>query len=190
MSRQYTHRTIPHGRCSPYLWSLASSWPLPAVLKLGSALRFVSNAVMVGFISAVGVNIILGQLSNFTGYEAEGANRVVRAINTVVHPGRLHGGTVAIGIATIILILLLERTKLRALGLVAAIVATSAAVAIFNLTDVAILDDLSTIPRSLPLPQAPVLGLVPVLLLPALSLAFVGLVQGAADHGQLSQCRW
>ena len=52
--------------------------------------------------------------------------------------------------------------------------------AIFHLTDVAILDDLSTIPRSLPLPQAPLLGLVPVLLVPALSLAFVGLVQGAA----------
>ncbi len=149
-------------------------------LNLGSALRFVSNAVMVGFISAVGVNIVLGQFSNFTGYQAEGANRVVRAINTLIHPGQLHVGTVLIGTATIVLIILLERTRLRALGLVVAVVATSAAVAIFHLTDVAILDDLSTIPRSLPLPQAPLLGLVPVLLLPALSLAFVGLVQGAA----------
>ena len=50
-------------------------------LRLGSALRFVSNAVMVGFISAVGVNIILGQLANLTGYKAEGANRVIRAAN-------------------------------------------------------------------------------------------------------------
>ena len=33
------------------------------LLRLGSALRFVSNSVMVGFISAVGVNIILGQLA-------------------------------------------------------------------------------------------------------------------------------
>ena len=30
-------------------------------LKLGSLLRFVSNAVMVGFVSAVGVNIMLSQ---------------------------------------------------------------------------------------------------------------------------------
>ena len=52
-------------------------------LRLGSVLRFVSNAVMVGFISAVGVNIILGQLANLTGYKAEGANRVVRAVNTL-----------------------------------------------------------------------------------------------------------
>jgi SulP family sulfate permease len=53
-------------------------------------------------------------------------------------------------------------------------------VAIFNITGVAILSDLSTIPRSLPIPEAPLLRMVPVLLLPALSLAFVGLVQGAA----------
>jgi SulP family sulfate permease len=48
------------------------------LLKLGSVLRFVSNAVMVGFISAVGVNIIFGQLANFTGYHATGPNRVIR----------------------------------------------------------------------------------------------------------------
>jgi MFS superfamily sulfate permease-like transporter len=49
-------------------------------LRLGSVLRFVSNAVMTGFISAVGVNIILGQLASFTGYEASGPNGVVRTI--------------------------------------------------------------------------------------------------------------
>ena len=58
--------------------------------RLGSMLRFVSNTVMVGFISAVGVNIILGQLASLTGYKAAGANRVIRAINTVIHPGELH----------------------------------------------------------------------------------------------------
>ena len=33
--------------------------------------------------NAVGVNIVLGQLNNLTGYAAEGANRVIRAANTV-----------------------------------------------------------------------------------------------------------
>ena len=33
------------------------------LLRLGTVLRFVSNAVMVGFINAVGVNIVLGQLA-------------------------------------------------------------------------------------------------------------------------------
>ena len=149
-------------------------------LRLGSVLRFVSNAVMVGFISAVGVNIILGQLANLTGYKAEGGNRVVRAFNTLIHPGELHLQSLAIGILTVALILLLERTRLGPLGLVLAVVVTSALVAVLGWGSVALVRDLSEIPRALPLPQAPMLRLVPSLVVPALSLAFVGLVQGAA----------
>jgi sulfate permease, SulP family len=148
-------------------------------LRLGTVLRFVSNAVMVGFISAVGVNIVLGQLANLTGYKAEGANRVIRALNTLIHPGQLHLQSLAVGAVTIALILLLERTRLGALGLVLAVIVTSAGVAVLGWHGVAIVDDLSAIPRSLPLPQAPMLRLVPALLVPALSLAFVGLIQGA-----------
>lgn len=150
------------------------------LLRLGSALRFVSNAVMVGFISAVGVNIILGQLANLTGYKAEGANRVIRAVNTLLHPGEIHLQSLAAGVLTIALILLLERSKLGPLGLVAAVAVTSAGVAALGWRDVATVSDLSAIPRSLPLPVLPDPRLIPALLVPALSLAFVGLVQGAA----------
>ena len=149
-------------------------------LRLGSVLRFVSNAVMVGFISAVGVNIILGQLANLTGYKAEGANRVVRAVNTVIHPGELHLQSLAIGIVTVALILVLERTRAGPLGLVLAVIVTSASVAVLGWAGVATVGELSEIPRALPLPEAPMLRLVPSLVVPAVSLAFVGLVQGAA----------
>ena len=150
------------------------------LLRLGSVLRFVSNAVMVGFISAVGVNIILGQLANLTGYKAEGANRVVRAVNTVIRPGELHLQSLAIGVVTIALILVLERTRAGPLGLVLAVIVTSAGVAILGWGGVATVRELSEVPRSLPLPGAPMLRLVPSLVVPAVSLAFVGLVQGAA----------
>ncbi|MFZ0163012.1 MAG: SulP family inorganic anion transporter [Trebonia sp.] len=149
-------------------------------LRLGHVLRFVSNAVMTGFISAVGVNIILGQLANLTGYKAEGANRVVRALNTLIHPHELHLQSLAAGLVTIALILLLERTRLGPLGLVLAVIITSAGVALLGWSSIAIVGDLSAIPRALPVPVAPVLRLVPPLIVPALSLAFVGLIQGAA----------
>jgi len=149
-------------------------------LRLGSILRFVSNSVMVGFISAVGVNIILGQLANLTGYKASGANRVARALDTLIHPGQLHLQSITIGLVTIALILVLERVRLGTLSLVLAVILTSAAAAALSWHDVATVGALSAIPRSLPLPAAPVLGLIPGLLVPALSLAFVGLVQGAA----------
>jgi len=148
------------------------------LLKAGSILRFVSNAVMVGFISAVGINIILGQLDNFTGYESAGANRVLRAFDTVLNLGKASWPTIAVGIATIGLILLLERSKLGALGMVVAIVAGSAIAPVLG-WDVAILNDIAEIPRSLPVPMMPQFGLIPVLVIPALSLAFIGLVQGA-----------
>jgi SulP family sulfate permease len=149
------------------------------LLKLGSLLRFVSNAVMVGFINAVGVNIVLGQLANFTGYDAEGANRIFRAVNTLVNPGQLDPATLAVGVATIALIVLLERTRIGALGLVIAVVATSAGAVILG-WEVATLNDLGVVASSLPRPQAPLLAIVPSLVIPALSLAFVGLVQGAS----------
>ena len=149
-------------------------------LRLGSVLRFVSNAVMVGFISAVGVNIILGQLANLTGYKAAGANRVIRAVNTLAHPGELHLQSLAIGALTIALILVLERTKAGPLGLVLAVIITSAGVAVLGWGGVATVRELSEVPRALPLPEAPMLRLVPSLVVPAVSLAFVGLVQGAA----------
>ena len=96
------------------------------LLRLGSLLRWVSNAVMVGFLSAIGVNIVLAQLSNLTGYRATGANRVIRAVNTVIHPGQFHVQSLAVGLVTIALILLLERTRLGPLGLMIAVIITSA----------------------------------------------------------------
>ena len=150
------------------------------LLRLGSILRFVSNAVMVGFINAIGVNIILGQLADFTGYDAEGANRVARAVDTLLHPGEFHIATLAIGVATIALIIALERTRLKALGLIVAVIVTSAVPLILGWVDVDTLSDIGIIPSSLPRPELPELALVPALLVPALSLAFVGLVQGAS----------
>ncbi|KAA3640014.1 MAG: SulP family inorganic anion transporter [Armatimonadetes bacterium] len=148
------------------------------LLKLGSILRFVSNAVMVGFINAVGVNIILGQLDNFTGYVAQGGNRVARAFDLLVHPGQIHLATLTVGIATIVLIIVLERTKLGPLGMVVGIVLGSAVVVMLS-WDVAQLRDIADVPNSLPLPMMPLFGQMPALIIPAVSLAFIGLVQGA-----------
>ena len=148
------------------------------LLKLGSILRFVSNSVMVGFISAVGVNIVLGQLDNFTGYEAEGANRVFRAVDLLLNLGSIHFLTLLVGTVTIVLIVVLERAGLGSLGMVLAVIVGSGLVVLLD-WDVAQVRDIADIPSGLPLPTLPVLRLVPALIIPAMSLAFVGLVQGA-----------
>jgi SulP family sulfate permease len=150
------------------------------LLRLGFVLRFVPNTVMVGFISAVGVNIILGQLANLTGYDADGANRIIRAVDTLIHPGSLHWQSVAVGLVTIALILLFDRTPVGSLGLIVAVVATSIAVPLLGWDSVKVVADLGAVPNALPIPAIPDFGAVPALLIPALSLAFVGLLQGAS----------
>jgi len=147
------------------------------LLKAGSILRFVSNAVMVGFINAVGINIILGQLANFTGYESEAGNRISRAIDTLFHLGQAHWPTIGIGVLTVVLIVVLEKTKLGPMGMVIAIIAGSG-VAYF-VSDVQILDSIADVPRALPMITWPDLTSIPALVIPAFSLAFIGLVQGA-----------
>ncbi len=155
---------------------------LAGLLRLGRFLRFVSNSVMTGFLTAIGINIVLGQLDNFTGYEAEGGNRVTRAVDTATQVGRIDLETATVGAVTIVLIVVLRRTKLGALGLVWAIVAGSVLAVVFNglERDVLQVRDVASIPGGLPQVTAPVIGDIPALLLPAVSLAFVGLIQGSA----------
>ena len=148
------------------------------LLRLGSLLRWVSNAVMVGFINAVGVNIILGQLNDFSGYQAQGANRVLRALDLLFHLGQAHWPSILIGTATVVLIIVLERTMLGSLGMVVAVMATSALAALFG-GEVAQLNQITDIPRSLPSLVLPDLRLIFELSVPAASLTFVGLVLGA-----------
>ncbi len=155
------------------------------LLRLGFVLRFVSTTVVVGFINAVGVNIVLGQLANFTGYASDASSRITRTFDTLIHPGRIDVPTLTVGVSTIVLIVALEHTPIGSLGLVVAVVATSAAAAALGWTSVPTISDLGIVPDSLPTPVMPMLRLVPELLIPAASLAFVGLVQGAGISANL-----
>ncbi len=157
---------------------------LLGLARLGSLVRFIPTSVLVGFVNAVAVNIVLGQLSNLTAYDGQGPNRVVRALDTLLHPGQLSYSSVLVGLGTIVVILCLERTPLGALGMVVAIVAMSAVAAIPG-TGIIRVEDITSVPRSLPLPALPAPDLVLPLLVPALSLALVGLVQGAAISGSV-----
>ena len=60
-------------------------------------------------------------------------------MNTLIHPRELHWHTVAIGVATIVLIVALERTRPRGDGIVVAVVATSALVPLLGWSNVATL---------------------------------------------------
>lgn len=148
--------------------------------RLGSLVRYVPNAVLTGFVNAVALNIMLGQLPGVTGYDGRGGNRVIRAVDTLLNAGSFHLATIAVAAITVAGILLLERTALGPLGMFVAVVAVSAMTALVPGLGVPDLASVAEVPRSLPAPVLPLLSAAPDLLIPAASLAFVGLVQGSA----------
>jgi SulP family sulfate permease len=156
---------------------------LAGLLRGGRLLRFVPTAVMTGFVTAVGVNIVLGQLPNLTGTNAEGSNRILRTIALFANPLAIDLPSLIVGLVTIAGVVFLVRTPLRSIGLVVAVVVGSALAALFTYVlgePVIKVDDLVDVPSGLPGPVLPSISDIPTLIIPALSLAFVGLVQGAA----------
>jgi SulP family sulfate permease len=152
------------------------------LLGAGRLVRFVPTAVMTGFVTAVGVNIVLGQLSNFTGYDAQGDNRIAKTFDLGLHLLDWSAAAVVVGAITVLLIVLLQNTRVGALGLVVAVVVGSIAAVMLNIwvaNPVVLLRDLVAVPGSLPLPVLPSLDDVGFLIVPAVSLAFVAMVQGA-----------
>lgn len=146
----------------------------------GRLVRFIPTAVLVGFINAVAVSIVLGQLDTVTGYTSSGDNRVARALDTALHLFEFDWLTVLVGLVTIALVLVLERTSLGALGMVVAVAVGSGAAALLGPGRIALVSDVAEIPNTLPGLALPDLSLTLELVVPALSLALVGLVQGAA----------
>ncbi|NLE21654.1 MAG: SulP family inorganic anion transporter [Actinobacteria bacterium] len=149
------------------------------LLRAGGLVRFVSNAVMVGLMAGVSVQILLSQLGALTGFTSRYDNRLLRAADLVLHPGESDVWTTAVGLATVVAVVLLRRTRLRLLAMALVLVGMTVAVALLGPPSVAVIGDIAPISRSLPVPRLPDFSLVPALLLPAVSLVIVGLVQGA-----------
>jgi len=149
------------------------------LLKLGVFTRFISNSVMVGFLTGIATSLILGQLGDLTGYHSGYGNKVVQALDLILHPSRVDLPSLVIGLGTIALILLLARTRLRNFSLALAVLLASVAVLVFNLDSVALVGDENEILGAIPLPALPDLGMVRALLLPAFSIGLIGLIQAA-----------
>lgn len=156
---------------------------IAGLLRGGRLVSFVPTAVMTGFITAIGMNIVLGQLSNLTGYASEGPNRLLKTVDLVGHIAHWSIASLVAGAITMLLIIVLRSTPVGSLGLVIAVVVGSVCAVLLNLwvpDPVVLLRDIVDVPRGLPAPVLPNLADVPYLIVPAVSLAFIGLIQGAA----------
>src|SRR5271165_7169991 len=159
---------------------------LAGLFRLGFLIRFVSNAVMTGFLNGVAVLIILGQLSDLTGYKSAFSNRVAQALDLLLRIGQINVPTTIIGGVALALILLL--TPLRRFAFIIAIAVATVSLVLLTLpalstrayfAAVPAVGHIAAIPRSIPQPALPRMDLIASLLLPAISVAIIGLIQGA-----------
>jgi SulP family sulfate permease len=148
------------------------------LLRAGSLLRFIEDAVMVGFMTGVSVQIVLGQLTAVSGIESAYTNKVESAADVFVRIGSADVTTVLVAFLTVMLIVVLVRSRIKLLAMAVALTVVTAIAAVLDLS-VAVVGDIAPIPRAFPAPHLPDVSLVPRLLLPAASLMIVGLVQGA-----------
>lgn len=150
------------------------------LLRLGSLVDFVSNAVMTGFVVGASLLIIVGELGDFSGYEPEGGNKLAEIVDWFAHVGDWDAATTAVAATTVLLMLALKAVEAtEKLAAVLTLVAMTVVVAIVDPSSVALVRDIADIPNSLPSPDLPSFALVPDLALGAVSVALVALVQGA-----------
>ena len=153
---------------------------LAGAFKLGRYTRFVPHSVMVGFLSGVAANIVFGQLADFFGTSASGDFPLAKAINVLLHPGRMDLGATLAGIAALGLLLALQKTRLAPFSSLIALIIPSVVVAILGSDSIPLVRDIGEIPRGLPTPSLPhVKDFSVSVVLGALSVSALVLVQGA-----------
>jgi SulP family sulfate permease len=153
------------------------------LLRFGRLIRFVSHAVMTGFITGIAVLIVLGSVPDLTGYRSPQGTHLLRMADTVLSWRILDPATLSVGSATVLLILAFQKTPLRKFALILALAFTTLLALLLAAAGagdaLVLVGDVAEIPRNLPAPMMPDAALLQELLLPAVAIAIIGLVQGA-----------
>ena len=155
---------------------------LIGLLRLGNLTRFVSNAVMTGFITGAGLLIMLGQLNHLTGYEPETRHSVplVRFWDWLLHLNQSLPTVTVVGLLAVVIIWGLHHTRFRSMATLIAIFLLTGLALIVGWDDVPVVRDMSTIPAGLPGLHMPSLELAPDLISTAFAIALLAAVQSAA----------
>ncbi len=157
------------------------------ILRFGRYTRFVSHSVMTGFLTGVAVNIILGQLASLTGAKVSGSFALAKAIDLVLHPGRIQLASLAVGVSALLILTVANRTPARNFAALLALILPTVVVLLLGDTSVARVSDTGTIPSGLPPLSIPPLRLLtPSVMEGALAVAAIILVQGAGVRESVS----
>ena len=155
-----------------------------ALLRMGWISRFLSKAVVTGFLAGAAVDVVVGELSKLTGTDVEGENTWRELGSWLGSLGDVHWATLAVGALALALILGL---RFFAPAVPGALVLVAAGILIADLLDlgdhgVALVGD---VPSGLPSPELPDFDLVKehvaTVLVASLALVLIGFSQTTGD---------
>ncbi len=127
--------------------------------KLGFVTELLSKPIRYGYMNGIALTVLLSQLPKLFGFpiESHGPLRDAWSIVAALWAGEAHVPTSAIGIATLAVILLL-RGRPQLPSVLIAVIGATVAVAAFGLAGEGV-SVLGPMPRGLPLPSLPMIGL-------------------------------
>lgn len=147
--------------------------------KLGFLANFLSKAVLIGFISGLGIEVLTSQVEKIMGIHVDADRWLAEVWEIITSIPAANLYSVLIGVGAIVLIRVLKRYAPKIPGALVALVLATAAVPLFDLTAKGV-SVLGEIPSGLPTLHIPVLGLSDYAsLLPgALAVAGVTMAEG------------
>jgi SulP family sulfate permease len=149
------------------------------LLRFGSIMNFVSNAVMTGFSTGIALQIIAGVLNDATGYKPQSGNTIGKFVDALAHIRLWHPAAVAVAAGAVAVWAVFHFIKsLKSFAVLLALVVVTAVVAIAHI-DVETVGDIATIPNSLPPLTVPNFAVMPQLLVGGVAVALVALAQAA-----------
>lgn len=157
---------------------------LLAVLKMGWIARFLSRAVVTGFLFGAAIDVVIGELPKLTGTEVSGSNPIQELWSWFGTLGDSQTATVVVGVVALVVVFGLRAVAPQVPGALVLVVGGLIAAAVFDLgaKGVALVGD---VPSGLPSVQLPDLQLMwdhaATTSLAAVALLLIGFSQTAGD---------
>jgi len=155
-----------------------------AFLRLGWISRFLSKAVITGFLAGAAVDVVIGELPKLTGTDAEGKNAWRELGSWIVSLADVHWPTVVVGVLALGLILGVRFLAPAFPGALLLVAAGILAAHLFDLEEYGVAL-VGHVPSGLPTPQLPDLELITdnlaTVVVAAVALVLIGFSQTAGD---------
>ena len=128
--------------------------------RLGFVTELLSKPIRYGYMNGIALTVLLSQVPKLAGFkiESEGPLRDLYGIGVALASGEAHVATLAIGLSTLVAILLFKRAP-KLPGVLIAVVGATLVVAIFDLATNAGVAVMGSIPSGLPTLAVPLIGL-------------------------------